>query len=764
MSTLDGNHSFIAYAKEPTGTSVDGVATQLRAQIFVRHYAGIKIASIATGGRRGDSPDITTVTFDPTSVGLEQEFGATIDSDDPLVDTLRAAHDAGEAIDSLAIEHIRKRTGISPITPIHALRTAAQDGSRASSKSQESVRNIVASVNGQPSKRAESDHEEWPHLLGNTTGALAPKGWEARVSPDASWAESGYIVPIEAAQPAADALLGAMQGMIDALREDLFSAIAAGSANPADTGADIGRRLRPGAFSEGKPWDARTSDGRLNLGGYAPTRYRLAFQDARDLAATNPAITLADDTLWGIAERLLLITDRVQVETYGGNIEPDRTSTSYGEAARWVRVCAFDLAAGAGTAAWPSNPDRLAEWSDRIKSLAVERFTQVAQRAGAHLSSKTSNAQRPAAQHQAQSRPANTNLSANVLRGVAQSAQLFSRKGALDGIERLAILAREKGQDQVPFRARLAESGFEVSVANPNDTDEDGWKTAPLDALLHMIHSTMKQGQGQEQVPQAAVQGAAQAAAPVEPAASKDDSTLVNAIVSSLQEVQSSRDIQAAYFSARDQNVLDAPIVARRSEISGVVFEKAGSEEAAVRTLADAISVLRDFWHALEVSEREEAAEAAAEAAEEAEAAEAAGLADGDEGAATAAEVDDDAGRDSSEAAPDEVSDIGAATEAASTPSSEGSEAPAGESAAAPATTEPQEAVAPSGAQGVADAARAAHASGDEAQLLALEQTARDGDFILTAVSVDGSAGPLGTYLAYLVSSLREKQPLARAS
>lgn len=760
MSTLDANHSFIAYAKEPTGTSVDGVATQLRAQIFVRHYAGIKIASIATGGRRGDSPDITTVTFDPTSVGLEQEFGATIDSDDPLVDTLRAAHDAGEAIESLAIEHIRKRTGISPITPIHALRTAAQDGSRASSKSQESVRNIVASVNGQPSKRAESDHEEWPHLLGNTTGALAPKGWEARVSPDASWAESGYIVPIEATQPAADALLGAMQGMIDALREDLFGAIAAGSANPADTGADIGRRLRPGAFSEGKPWDARTSDGRLNLGGYAPTRYRLAFQDARDLAATNPAITLADDTLWGIAERLLLITDRVQVETYGGNIEPDRTSTSYGEAARWVRACAFDIAADAETPAWPSNPDRLAEWSDRIKSLAVERFTQVAQRAGAHLSNKASGGQRPTAQRQAQSRPANTNLSANVLRGVAESAQLFSRKGALDGIERLAILAREKGQDEVPFRARRTDSGFEVSVANPNDTDEDGWKTAPLDALLHMIHSTMKQ----EQVPQAAAQGAVQAAAPAEPAASRGDSTLVNAIVSSLQEVQSSRDIQAAYFSARDQNVLDAPIVARRSEISGVVFEKAGSEEANVRTLADAISVLRDFWHALEVSEREEAAEAAAEAAEEAEATEAAGLADGDEGAATAPEADDVAGQDSSEAAPNEVSGASAATEAASTPSSEGSEAPAGESTAAPATTEPQEAVAPSGAQGVADAARAAHASGDEARLLALEQTARDGDFILTAVSVDGSAGPLGTYLAYLVSSLREQQPLARAS
>jgi len=752
MTTLASNSSFIAYAKKPVHVSIDGVGTPVRPQIFVRHYVNIRIAAIKTGGRDGKSPDITSVTFDASSVDLTHDFSANIDSGDPLLAPLRAALEAGDPVNSLAIEHIRHQKGTSPLSPIHALRRAQSDGTQASSASAEQVRNIIASVNGQPSDRAESDHDEWPALLENRRGAVAPSGWEARIAGEDDWESFGYLAKVAAPEglTSIDGLYAALKGLFDDLRAEVLDYTSGAAINPADTGADIGRRTRPGSFAEGKPWDARTSDGRVNLGGYAPSRYRLAFRDAREMVASNQAIPMSDDAVWRVAETLLRITDRVQAETYAHDTAPDRTSASYAEAAQWVRSTTWDLANVKGTPAWPSREENERDWVEQIAAVASERFAQVRDRAGSYLASKAPSKQR-AGNARAATPPANPNLSANVLNGLASTIELYAKKRNPEALANLARVVREKDQAAIPFSARQVEGIFEVRVADATHATAEGWRTMPVLDLLKSLHDTFAQGAQQAQADRAPSSGVAPAGTAPTPAPAPAEATRARAkiaegILVQLTRAQSLLDVQSAYLLARDSNVLDEPVVARRSNMAGIAIDAAGaSAEDNIETVAQAVSAMKDFWIELEKAEQQAAAEAEAEAAE----AEEYPSSDGVGGDGVVMDADESSDDD---AAPRVDAEAEAEAESVSDPSGAEPAGSVGTSQAA----EPQASNLATPAQMLADRAQEAATGGDVGALLAMEAEAREQDLTHNSVTANGSTGALGMFLGFLVSSSRE--------
>lgn len=359
------NAQFIAYGTperiaDPLGG--DDPVT-VRPQVFVRYYRGIKIKELRT-----PKEDTVNLVLDPESVGLQKEFGAYMNADDPLVAYLREQHEAGKPID-LGLEYVRNKKAkdskalISPATPIHALRGAnAPDGSGDNSTMMGAAGNHISSkvalVNGRRSKVIHSDPREWQVLTSNRQGDLPPEGWKALLDRE-DWTKVGTITPKGGVAPAAQQngqqQSGQPQQNGTGLDPNAFAKIIRNEVRLAlkDYGEylqtqESATRGNPtssqtNSTTEGKPWTVRVNKDHLNLGSYLVTgegyalRWAYRYLEERG----DQALTTDEEIHWAAAQELAdasqRIADRVQSAAYNGEVRADRVSASFRESTAWVR-------------------------------------------------------------------------------------------------------------------------------------------------------------------------------------------------------------------------------------------------------------------------------------------------------------------------------------------------------------------------------------------------------------------------------------------
>lgn len=747
MSLPNGNHTFIAYNRTPEAVRLDdGSTATIRAQVWVSLYEHIKIKDINVGGRSGNE-DTVGVTFDAASVGLDNDFSAYLDRDDPTLPRLQEAFEHGAAV-QVAIEKKRKRKErtskepISPIAPINQLRGATVDGGRADmSASRECVSNVIALVDGQPTGSIVSDENEWALLAENRQGLVVPAGWE--VLDDKEWGAPAAIRQSNPTPTPGGFDIAALEGMIsrvignyvgqefERLRGDLLDALP-NTPRPADGGPE-GRRVGRDVFVEGRPWDIRTSDGRLNLGGYLPTRYRYTFSEARDvlLAAGRDS---DDASVWKLTEQLLAITDRVQSEAYGSNVAPDRTAPSYSEAAQWVKLSIGDLARnGHGIPA-----DERHEWADMVIATAVSRMGEVRDRATEHLAQRGSAKQRQERQRQ-QNRPQpetsvpSTHAPA-VLKGVADFAQRFQDNAAT--LSKAARDAQERGQAAVEFAWRAQDDRIEVVVAATLDSSE-GWTIQPLFDVLHMLYERAAKAHP-ETVPANVAPASTPTAAPAGPAASRDAaptspkaprrptySPEIGAILRGLVDASTVDEVGAQFVAARDGNHLDEPIAVQAVGEDGTKIGFPGQDGYGRQPLSRVIDRFRRMQERLEAELSATQTEVARSTAAPSDADTATAVAEGDAGQGPVAEA---ATRDgNADAAAEQEGEVDDAQEA-------------------------QEAI-----EDWMQRVAAARASGAIEEIEAVLSEVQGLDLTAAQVQVDGISGPIGGYLAHIIGSMRER-------
>lgn len=93
-----------------------------------------------------------------------------------------------------------------------------------------------------------------------------------------------------------------------------------------------------GRFYEGKPWDVRTSDGRINLGNYAVSSQRWTFEWAYEHLLQHTDEDAVDpEEAWELSGAILALSDRVQSEAYGRDFQHNRMTPSHLEAQHWVQ-------------------------------------------------------------------------------------------------------------------------------------------------------------------------------------------------------------------------------------------------------------------------------------------------------------------------------------------------------------------------------------------------------------------------------------------
>lgn len=405
--------TFIAYAApvrvaDPQG---GGEPLTIRPQVLVKYFPEIKVLGLKEGGRNGNASDLLTVEFDPTSVAigegrtLTQSIRAHMDSSDPTIAILRKAFENGGTI-AIGIETQRKaknsatKEPINPLTPIHALRGASNpDGSGDNTvmmgPSGQNTTNRLVFVNGQATKHLQSDPAEWKALTNNKAGDLPPAGWRY-YAPGDDWREYGAVVPAEgpsapAPAPGAPSLATpASEGLASLLENTIRRVLA-------DIDGEQGRPTAPrGKWREGKPYDARTSDGRINLGGYAVSAYRGVFTWAAGHIEKTTQKPAPMDDAWTLATAAMEIADEVQVLAYAllvGHQEPDaliaaalpdRTIGSHRDAEQWVQWVIDNTHC----------PDDLTiitdkEWRAAVIRDAAQNFAEAGRRTGDALTAKS---------------------------------------------------------------------------------------------------------------------------------------------------------------------------------------------------------------------------------------------------------------------------------------------------------------------------------------------------------------------------------------
>jgi hypothetical protein len=318
--------SFVAYGAPETIPAPDGTATTGRPQIYVRWFDSIKISGIKDGGRTGKN-DTVAIEFDHESVDFANAFTAYMNPNDPTLAAIREAHATGAGI-QIALESVRKvkskSTGapIAKTTPIHALRGAEQDGSKGKmDASGDNIRNLVAMVDFMQTETINSNPREWKFLAKNRTGEIAPPGWRYVGDRD-DWTKLGVVI-----ESSHQSTGGSMdEGTVAAIAAAVADLI--GTTNGGINSNDIAREVRRGVFNEGKPWNARTSNGMVNLGSYLLGKSRAVFIEALEITKDNAQAS-------ELTRRILFITDKVQATR--SNIKADDCPVAHGSG-RWVSL------------------------------------------------------------------------------------------------------------------------------------------------------------------------------------------------------------------------------------------------------------------------------------------------------------------------------------------------------------------------------------------------------------------------------------------
>lgn len=332
----------------------DPVTKQVRPDVWVREFPSVKVKEIKVSDRAGrDGARSVSVIFDASSVvtgsdkTMKHDFAGSTVEGTPMHKALQQCLEQGRPV-YIAIETKRRYKNaagqvVPYITPMHVLRGSNPDGTKGNSNTTgENCANVLAVVGPAEdpttnivSSEAVTDPLEWGEFRHNRDGSMAPEGW-VHVYDDKGQ-RAGAITRADAAPaPAAG---------IDAAE------IAAEVARILSGGDTSAPALRAARSVEGKPWEVRNSDGRINPAGYLPQSLRWIRKDALDmvqsaaLADEATAATWEDDmwstTVTNLIKPLLWAAERVQDRVLGYT---RHTEPSFREASKWVaQVASVEL-------------------------------------------------------------------------------------------------------------------------------------------------------------------------------------------------------------------------------------------------------------------------------------------------------------------------------------------------------------------------------------------------------------------------------------
>lgn len=621
--------NFIAYGAEERAADPtrDGEVITIRPQVYVCYYPGLVVQSIQEGGRSGDRKGTMTVHFDPSSIGFRDPISAHMNDDDATVSILRNSLE-NKAPLTVAIEIQRKKknseTGspISPLTPIHALRGATQpngegDGRMMMGPSGNNTSKRVAFVNGQSTQHIQSNPAEWKSLVNNKAGDLPPEGWR-NFAPGEDWTEIGAAIRADApavnapqggnspagAFPAPTELANLIQSVVGQTLKDFAPTLANHVAQSSATLTSDTPGRPANKFDEGKQWNPRTSDGRINLGGYVVAGERWVFEWAFRYLSESLEVEASPEDAWTLSAAVITMASEVQSNAYGHGFIADRTTASHREAERWVQWAIKNVHAYPGIEA---DEDTLKAWSDEVVSEASSLFTEAGRRAGDYFSNVTKRDKNGAAP-QAKAEKAPSGPSEKVVRAFLDVVQ----KGWNDSqtIRNLGAQARDGGYLRLPVSMTADDKG-DVSISYP---PAEGEESGPLESLLIYRLNTLQaqaqsnapQGDGQapaqesaaeEQAPQ--VQEGAPEQAPVqanpasEQTAAPQENPQVASIIESLKTVSDDQSLRAIYEQVKDANLVAARVFVSQGEDGQVIFGQEGQEGFQAQSLGNVFGVMR---------------------------------------------------------------------------------------------------------------------------------------------------------------------------
>lgn len=619
--------NFIAYGAEERAADPtrDGEVITIRPQVYVCYYPGLVVQSLQEGGRSGDRKGTMTVHFDPSSIGFKDPISAHMNDDDATVSILRNSLENKVPL-TVAIEIQRKKknseTGspISPLTPIHALRGATQpngegDGRMMMGPSGNNTSKRVAFVNGQSTQHIQSNPAEWKSLVNNKAGDLPPEGWR-NFAPGEDWTEIGAAIRAGApmanapqggnsptgAFPAPTELANLIQSAVSQTLKDFAPTLANHVAQSSATLTSDTPGRPANKFDEGKQWNPRTSDGRINLGGYVVAGERWVFEWAFRYLSESLEVEASPEDAWTLSAAVITMASEVQSNAYGHGFIADRTTASHREAERWVQWAIKNVHAYPGIEA---DEDTLKSWSDEVVTEASSLFTEAGRRAGDYFSNVTKRDKNGAAP-QAKAEKAPSGPSEKVVRAFLDVVQ----KGWNDSqtIRNLGAQARDGGYLRLPVSMTADDKG-DVSISYP---PAEGEESGPLESLLIYRLNTLQaqanapQGDGQapaqepaaeEQAPQvqedAPEQAPVQANSTSEQTAAPQENPQVASIIESLKTVSDDQSLRAIYEQVKDANLVAARVFVSQGEDGQVIFGQEGQEGFQAQSLGNVFGVMR---------------------------------------------------------------------------------------------------------------------------------------------------------------------------
>ncbi|MFI5752932.1 hypothetical protein ACIBBE_45620 [Streptomyces sp. NPDC051644] len=320
-------HPFIAFEKRPRlAPGPDGQSVRARPSVYVRELVNIKVADYKEKTKQTSEGEFVTgrASFDAASVGLEHNFGASVQIGSKAAQILADAFENKTAVTVVIETSRRARTkdsseAISPLTPIHELRGIVGDVTSAKAETtNHNCRVLIVCVNGEFTGELVSDPDEWEMLRENRDGLLAPAGWAVY--------EGAVIPPTSTAGP----------GTVDVRAQVTEVLQSFGFSHPAPAARK--GPVRATHAAEAKPWENWNTDQRLNHGSYLATAIRETYAMASQLI-TSVGVSPSDSQpiVQALTETLLSMADRIQVGVYrrpeGTAVRSDR---SHHEAREWI--------------------------------------------------------------------------------------------------------------------------------------------------------------------------------------------------------------------------------------------------------------------------------------------------------------------------------------------------------------------------------------------------------------------------------------------
>lgn len=608
----NGNPQFIAYGPEERVANPDPDQQPLtvRPQVYVRYYHNIGVKMFREGGMNGDRDDLVTVEFDPQTVGLEKPIRAHVDANEPVLGLLRDLHSNGQPA-SVAIETTRKKKSaetkepIGPLPPIHGLRGASNpDGSGSHQQmmgpSGANTSNKLAMVNGRPTKHLASNASEWRLLTSNKAGDLPPDGWKFYSDKD-DWTKIGVIVPDGVApvtntpsQPTAGAPLD-VQSLVKALGPGLTSVIQqavadefAKQAAAEATEDHMKGRPRGRGFSEGKPWDVRTSDGRVNLGTYMATNAGFCMRWALDYLADRDEAVGDTSNARELANTVLSLADRAQADAYGHGAQPDRCATSHKEATRWVQWVISNENPVPADPDWPNDAEAAKAWQDTVVTAAASYMAASGEVVGDYLTNRANMKKNPRAETVEETEPEPSGPPAHVVGALLQTAT--AKWSDLQVVGNVGKQVRERGFSDLVVS--LNTDGDEGTVLNYPAVD--GEKSGVLSEVLRNRWTEIKDEQvtkPEDAAPQENPAANSQQA----PTPKSDPSTTVTSFINRVQQATSLDQVKGLFQKAHQQNFLATRIGVTKADDGMLVYDTTGTGEGFESwTAAQILEHLRD--------------------------------------------------------------------------------------------------------------------------------------------------------------------------